>query len=169
MNAPLRHAFFFGEYNLSIDDKSRLTIPVDVRACIDAFRDGEDFFVTFGVNRKPWVYPERYYKTLATQAPTDMAPEDDLLAYDQMMFALAKQVSLDKQFRIPLHEALLRRTGTAKEVTLTGVRDHLEIWNRADWEARFDTLMEQSSDVVARAKRMRKQIAAEQQQQGYSR
>jgi DNA-binding transcriptional regulator/RsmH inhibitor MraZ len=35
-----------------------------------------------------------------------------------------------------------KRTALEKEVTLVGVRDHLELWNRRDWEAERERLFE---------------------------
>ena len=54
-----------------------------------------------------------------------------------MNFAMASKVDPDKQGRLTLPEKLLRRTRIEREITLIGVRDHLELWNRSEWEARF--------------------------------
>jgi DNA-binding transcriptional regulator/RsmH inhibitor MraZ len=43
----------------------------------------------------------------------------------------------------------------AREVTLIGARDHLEIWNRTDWDARREQLLARSAEVVIRAKQAR--------------
>ena len=44
---------------------------------------------------------------------------------------------------------------TGKDVTLVGVRDHLELWNRADWEVRRGELENRSPEITARAKLVR--------------
>ena len=54
----------------------------------------------------------------------------------------------------------LRRTGLDegdREVTLIGVRDHLELWKRADWDAREAELSRRHSEIVAlRARQARR-------------
>jgi len=122
--------------------------------------DGEAFFVVVGINRKPWFYPERYYAELASQQSQELMPGEDLLAFDQLNFATASRVEWDKQGRITLPEKALRRTGLAKDVTLIGANDHLELWNRADWEGRFEELFARSSEIALRAKQARQTTVA---------
>src|SRR5436189_2076075 len=152
---PLRHPVLFGEYELMVDDKNRLPIPAAIRKVIDPEVYGEAFFLVVGQNRKPWLYPKRYYEDLVNQVPADMTPEEDSLAFDQMNFALAMPLEWDAQGRILISEKMLRRTGLNREITLIGVKDHLEIWNRNDWETRRDELLSRGLDVAQRAKQVR--------------
>ena len=46
-------------------------------------------------------------------------------------------------------------------MTLIGVRDHLEVWNRSDWEARIEELEKQAAEIAIAAKRQRQQINTE--------
>ena len=147
----MRHPVLFGEYELTIDDKNRLLVPAEVRRSIPA-EFGEAFFVVAGINRVPWFYPERYYEELVMQAPVDMTPGEDLLAFDQLHFAMACKVPWDKQGRVLVPEKTLKRASIGKEVTLIGARDHLELWNRADWEVRREELERRSAEITARAK-----------------
>jgi MraZ protein len=152
---PLRHAVLFGEYELTIDDKNRLLVPSEVRRQINPERDGEAFFAIVGINRRLWLYPERYYEELVTRDPGEMTPGEETLAFDQMNFAMASRMEWDKQGRVLLPEKTLRRTGLGKEVTLIGVRDHLELWNTPDWEVRREELMARQLEVAMRAKQAR--------------
>ena len=151
----MQHAILTGEFELSIDEKNRLLIPAEIRKSIDPARDGEAFFLTVGVNRKPWLYPEKYYQALVSQRQQDLMPDEDLLLFDQMNFSMASRVEPDKQGRIVLPEKLLRRTSTGKDVTLIGVRNHLELWNRAEWEARFEANLEKLGEIALKAKQAR--------------
>ena len=151
----MRHPVLFGEYELNIDEKNRLLVPADVRRAINTEEYGDAFFLVTGINRLPWLYPERYYEQLATQAPADITPAQDLLAFDQMHFARASRIEMDKQGRILLPNRTLERANIQKEVTLIGVRDHLELWNRADWEARREELERRGPEIALAAKRVR--------------
>jgi transcriptional regulator MraZ len=151
----MRHPVLFGEFELNIDDKNRLLIPSEVRRSIDPAEHGDGFFLVIGINRLPWLYPSGYYERLVTQAPADITPEQDLLAFDQLHFALASRLEPDKQGRVLLPDKILRRAGVRKEVTLIGARDHLELWNRADWEARREELEQRGPEIAVAAKRHR--------------
>jgi MraZ protein len=142
----------YGNYELSIDEKNRMLIPSDIRKAIDVESDGAAFFLVTGINRKLWLYPEKYYETLALKMQSEMAPEEDSLAFDQMNFSLASRVEWDGQGRILIPEKVLRRSGLGKEVTLIGARDHAELWNRADWDARMEELDRKRADIAVRAK-----------------
>jgi len=75
-----------------------------------------------------------------------------------MNFGLADKVEVDKQGRILIDAKTLRRTGTNKEVTLVGVRDHLELWNRQDWESWVEELERRRSEIAAKRSSQSKQL-----------
>ena len=150
----VRHPVLFGEYELTVDDKNRLLVPAEIRRSIPPDY-GETLFLVMGTNRVPWFYPERFYEDLVTQAPADMMPDEDLLAYNQLHFAMASKLPWDKQGRVTMPDRLLKRASIGKDVTLVGVRDHLELWNRADWEVRRGELENRSPEITARAKLVR--------------
>jgi MraZ protein len=151
----VRHPVLFGEYDLNVDDKNRLLIPSEVRSRIKPEEDGEAWFLVIGTDRRPWLYPEKYYEQLVTRVPGDITPAHDLHEFDQMHFALASRLEPDKQGRVLLPDKNLKRAGIKKEVTLIGVRDHLELWNRADWEARREELERRGPEIALAAKRAR--------------
>jgi len=151
------HAVLYGEHELTIDDKNRLLVPAEIRKSLSPERDGEAVFLVIGRNRKPWLYPERYYEHLVSLGQQELMPDEDVLAFDQFHFAMASRVEWDKQGRILLADKTLKRAGVGKDVTLIGARDHLELWNRAEWENRFEELMSKSAEVTLRAKQARQQ------------
>src|SRR5438874_11366689 len=122
---PLQHPLLWGTYELTIDDKNRLLVPSEIRRRLVPDRDGDAFYLVKGVNKKVWLYPEKYYEALV-QAPAEFAPEEDMLAFDQML-ALAHRLDLDAQGRLLIPDKMLKRTGTQKEVALIGARNHLEL------------------------------------------
>lgn len=155
----MRHPVLFGEYELTVDDKNRLLIPADIRRSVPP-EFGEAFFLVVGSNRVPWMYPERYYEELAMREPAEMSPGEDSLAFDQLHFAMASKMPWDKQGRVLVPDKVLKRSSIGKDVTLIGARDHLELWNRADWEARREELLNRSLEITARAKLVRQNMPA---------
>lgn len=140
----------YGNYDLSIDEKNRLLVPSEIRRAIDPESDGEAFFLVPGINRRPWLYPEKYYESMADRMRSDIAPGEDALAFDQLNFALATRLEWDKQGRILIPEKLMRKTGLDKEVTVIGARDHVEIWNRNDWAGQEEELERRRPEIAAR-------------------
>lgn len=142
----------FGNYELTIDEKNRLLVPSEIRKALEPEKDGEAFFLVTGVNQKLWLYPEKYYESLALRLQSEMAPEEDLLAFDQVFFAQAGRVEWDSQGRILIPEKVLRKSVLSREVTVLGMRDHVEIWNRADWNSHEAVLETRRSEISTRMK-----------------
>lgn len=150
----LRAPVVFGEYELTVDDKNRLTIPPVIRKKFDPERDGQGFFVTIGINGVPWFHAAKFYEQWATQLPPEITPTEEQLEYDQANFALATPVDWDPQGRILIPPRVLKRTRTEKLVTLIGARDHLELWNRAAWDAQRERLEQRRPVIALRAKQI---------------
>jgi MraZ protein len=64
------------------------------------------------------------------------------------MFAGAAETELDKQGRMMVPPALLEHAGLGREVVVAGVRDHVEIWDRASWKTQIEEV-EGSVELVA--------------------
>jgi len=124
----------YGEYELTIDDKGRMLVPAEVRKSLDPERDGESFFLIVSGDGRPWMYAVKAYESMVSRLESQLSPTEDRLAFDRMNFGMTAKVEPDKQGRIVLPEKTLKRTNIGRDVTLVGARDHLELWNRSDWE-----------------------------------
>lgn len=149
-----RQPVLIGEYDLTLDEKGRLLIPADIRRSIPP-ELGEAFYVLLGVNGVPWLWVEQTYEQMVMQLPTDMIPGDDSLAFDQIVFGLTSKVAWDKQGRALMPSRVLERGSIGREVTLVGVRDHLELWDRQAWIARREELERKRGEVFERARHAR--------------
>ncbi len=127
-----------GEYELTIDNKNRLSIPARIREQIAQEDSGNGFYAVWGVNRILSLYPEKYYERIALAvAPRKVAP-DESLAFDRVNYALAGRVELDRQGRVLLSDRAIRRASLQEQVTLIGARDHLELWDQQQWDEYLD-------------------------------
>jgi len=130
----------YGEFDVSIDEKNRLVLPAEIRHALDPERDGEAFFVIVGENKWPWLYPERCYEEMVSKLAKEMSPGDDKIAFLQLRFAMAEKVSWDKQGRLNVPPNCRKRTSLGREITVLGMNNHLQLWNKPDWEQRRDYL-----------------------------
>ena len=151
----MRHLVLSGNFDLTVDDKNRILVPSEVRKKLDPERDGEAFFLVTGRDGRLWLYPERHYELLVSRDPSELTPSEDTLAFDRLMLGLASRVEWDKQGRVLLPDKALKRAGIGKEVTLVGARDHLELWNRADWESEREQLETRRRDLVEKIRQER--------------
>ena len=137
-----------GEYELTLDQKNRLSVPVRLREQIPVDFLDKGFYVTLGVNRIMSLYPDKYYQRIALAVAPRKAAPDESLAFERINFALAGRVELDRQGRVLLPEKAIRRAGLKERVTLIGVRDHLELWDTQKWERYLQENLENHDRVL---------------------
>ncbi|KPK74608.1 MAG: hypothetical protein AMJ79_13635 [Phycisphaerae bacterium SM23_30] len=123
-----------GEYELTLDEKNRLSIPARLREQIPEGEIDKGFYLTMGVNRIMSLYPDSYYQRIALAVAPGKAAPDESLIFERINYALAGRVELDRQGRVLLPEKAIRRAGLKERATLIGVRDHLELWDPEKWE-----------------------------------
>ena len=135
---------FFGQYDHSIDDKSRITLPARFRDALDA-----GVILSKGLDGSVDVYPKAGWEMTigARIARLDpLSPEARTL--QRLFFGGAAEDTPDKQGRVLVPAHLLRYGNLSKDVTVVGSNDHLEIWDRAVWAERLEGI-EGSADNVA--------------------
>lgn len=128
--------FFVGTYPLTIDGKSRLSVPFVVRDKMTSEADGKAFYVLPGRRRGTlMLFPDAYFeRTRLHQYPAERITEETY-AFQQFEYSQAALVEPDSQGRITIPERLRARTGIDTKVTLIGVQDHLELWDRDAFDA----------------------------------
>lgn len=137
---------FFGEYEHSIDDKSRLTLPARFR---DAFADG--VVLTRGIDSCLDVFARAdwYARVEERLAPLDPLSKEarQLMRH---LFAAGTDAALDKQGRVLVPPPLAKRARLEREVIVAGVHDHLEIWDRDAWADHLTKVEGRADDVAER-------------------
>ena len=134
---------FSGATLLSVDEKSRLLVPADVRRRLDD-QDTDVWVIKIGNNGKMWLYPERFYESKVYDTENEPGTEIDEIdptpaQIDRMIARSAdiQRVAMDKAGRILLPDLLMSLTGVGRgEVVLLGVFNHLQLWSKADYAER---------------------------------
>lgn len=133
-----------GEYEHSLDAKSRLIMPAKLREDI-----GEKFIITkgldgclFGFSKQEWENFEEKLKTL---------PLTNKNARDFVRFFLSGAIieELDKQGRFLIPANLKEYANLDKEIVITGVGTRIEIWDKAKWKE-YNSEENLSADQIAK-------------------
>jgi MraZ protein len=135
---------FLGQFEHTIDDKSRLTLPARFR---DALAAGA--VLTRGLDGCLDVFPREDWNRMveARLAPLDPFTRE-ARGLKRYFFSAAADVEPDKQGRVLVPPALIESAKLGREVVVAGVHDHLEIWDRQAWRDHL-AAVEGSADHVA--------------------
>jgi MraZ protein len=132
-----------GEYEHTLDDKNRLTLPAKFR---DAFAGG--VVVTRGMDGCLYAYSREDFAGLVERMRALDQLRRESRVIQRHFFSGASDADPDKQGRIMIPAALLSSAGLSREVVVAGVYDHIEIWDRATWRTHLEEV-EGSAEHVA--------------------
>lgn len=120
---------FLGEYDHSLDEKARVTLPRKIRQEIEdreiVLARGYEGCI-FGFDRSSWEHESA--KHLETPVTDEKGRE-----VRRYLFAAAEKVEIDKLGRILLPALLKEYAAIAKDVKIVGAGDHFEVWDVARW------------------------------------
>lgn len=120
---------FIGEYNHTLDNKSRITIPSKFRETL-----GEDFVITKGLDSCLFIYPKEEWKIFEDKLKTLPLTNKDARAFVRFFFAGASECTLDKQGRVLIPPNLREHSGIEKDAVIIGVATRIEIWSSTNWK-----------------------------------
>lgn len=135
---------FLGEYEHTLDDKGRLTLPARFR---EAFAGG--CVVTRGMDGCLVVYTREAWDRFVSVRLEGLDPfSREARQMARFLFSGAAEAEPDRQGRVMIPPVLVGHAKLDREVVVAGVRDHVEIWDRATWRAHLEDV-EGSAELVA--------------------
>ena len=133
---------FMGEYNYTIDDKGRLTIPSKFREKL-----GSNFIVTRGLDKCLFVYPKEEWDNVISKYK-ELPNTKDARAFMRFFLSGADQNDFDKQGRINIVSSLKSYANLTKDCVIIGVNERIEIWDKESWDKFIDTNSDNLSDIA---------------------
>lgn len=121
---------FMGQFQHSLDQKGRLTIPSKFRELL-----GQSFVLTKGLDACLFVYPKDEWSVLEQKLKTLPFTQKDARAFIRFFFAGAVETEMDKQGRVLIPPQLREHAHIGKDVVVIGVSNRAEIWSQEEWEA----------------------------------
>jgi MraZ protein len=132
---------FLGEYEHTIDAKGRLAVPAKFRTQIN-----HGAVLSKGMGTCLSVYTIELWERKSNELASGMSSEE-LRDFERRIYPSASEVELDAQGRMIIPVKLRVYAGLESEVTVVGVRDHFEIWDRATWQAYQERLDAGGSNI----------------------
>ena len=118
---------FLGEYEHTIDAKGRIAVPAKFRAQMD-----KGAVVSKGMGTCLSVYTMQRWDEKSAELASGKT-SDELRDFERRIYPSASEIELDGQGRMVIPAKLRTYASLGNEVTVAGVRDHFEIWDRTSW------------------------------------
>ena len=133
---------FLGQYQHSLDDKGRLTIPA-------AFRDalGEGAYISQGLDRNLMVMTSAYFLKIYERLNSMNITELETRLLKRLILSNAYKIEVDKAGRILVPTNLRQFLAISGEATLVGQGEYFEVWTKADWEVQVENLFDTEANT----------------------
>ena len=135
---------FLGEYEHSIDDKGRLTIPAKFR---DELEGG--VVITRGLDGCLWAFPRAEWEQLAEKIRALPSTNRATRGFVRFMFSGAHDSIPDRQGRVLIPQKLRDHADIAGETAVIGVMNRVEIWNPTKWSEAFSRVEQDPDAIIA--------------------
>lgn len=120
---------FFGSYDYSIDEKGRLVVPSKIRGSL-----GTNVYILKGYDGCVSLYTEETFLELTESLKSLPFESKESRLHARLVLGSVVMITIDKQGRLQFPQATLTKYNLKKEVTIVGVLDHLEIWDREEYQ-----------------------------------
>ena len=134
---------FFGSYSHNLDDKGRLVIPSKMRDEL-----GAKAYILKGFDGALSIYKESDFQNLVSELKTLAFNKKNSRAYLRIQLASACELDIDRQGRALLPTQLLNKYQIGKEVIVIGALDHIEVWNKKEYEE-YEKTADSSFEEIA--------------------
>ena len=121
---------FLGQYEHTIDEKGRLTIPSRYRELLDG-----GAYITLGFDKNLMVLTAASFGGVSDSIRSTSVTDLDARALKRWIFANANWVEVDRAGRILIPQYLRAKAELEGAAVVVGAGDYFEIWSPAVWEA----------------------------------
>lgn len=142
---------FVGTSELSIDNKTRLSIPAKHRSQLEGVPNGGVWFaVPYGNSVR--LYPKAVFEELSAKGLSWLLPDRDSSELVTGFHGHTELLEVDGQGRVALPKSMLEDAGLVgvTDVVIVGSGNWLEIRDRAQWQAARRARVASLPDLVTR-------------------
>lgn len=135
-----------GNNNINLDSKGRLAIPTKYRSDLALACAGKMVLARSPRERCLWLYPLPVWEEVQAKIVAMPAGNKGAERYRHVLFGTAEVLEMDGSGRILIKESLRDMVGLDKEISLIGQANKFELWDRHEWESRFEEWLSESQD-----------------------
>lgn len=118
-----------GEFHHSLDDKNRLIIPSKLRNELE-----DEVIITRGLDKCLFIYSKTEWNKIVNELSKLPFTKKDARNFNRFFLSGASLTGFDKQGRINIVQTLLDYALIKREVTIIGVNDRIEVWDKDSYE-----------------------------------
>ena len=134
---------FIGEYYHNLDAKGRIIIPAKFRDELNG-----TFILTRGLDGCLTIYSTEKWEKIFEEINKLPETKKATRQYIRMLTANACECTLYNQGRILIPANLSGSVNITKECVVVGANSHVEIWDKATWNAYMDDASENFEDIA---------------------
>lgn len=134
---------FIGEYQHNLDAKGRIIIP-------SRFRDElhSTFVLARGLDSCLTIYSVEQWNKMFEEINKLPTTKKNARMYVRMLTSTATECAPDNQGRIQIPSFLSKPVNITKECVVIGANNHVEIWDKATWDAYYDEASNNFEDIA---------------------
>jgi MraZ protein len=136
-----------GEYIHTIDEKSRVSMPVKFRKEL-----GKKIIITPGLGQCLFIFTTAEWAKVSkklSDSDSDLSfLKADQRSFNRYMFGRAAEVEFDSIGRILIPEFLKNRIGLKDKAAIIGVKDRVEVWNDKAWSQNQEAVEKQAEQLA---------------------
>lgn len=132
-----------GEYQHNLDTKGRIIVPAKLRDEL-----GQNLIVTAGLDNNLLIYPTDQFNDMAKKVASLPRTNPYARQYQAQILGKAQDCDIDAQGRILIPATLIEAGQLKKNCVIVGLYDHVELWDKALWEAFYNSASSNISDIA---------------------
>ncbi len=126
---------FIGEYDHNLDGKNRLSIPSKFREIVEGGEEAKGFYVTLGLDTCLFLFTASQWERVTSALRARSFTDANARKFQRIFYSNAVYVDIDRQGRVLIPESLKVAAQIARQVSLVGVDERIEVWDRARWKS----------------------------------
>ena len=134
---------FLGQFEHSLDDKFRVTLPARFRGELAL-----GVVITRGLDRSLWVFTRDKWDEVAAKIDSIPWTHKEGRSFARLMFSGAGDAVPDKQGRVRIPDHLLKYAGIESDIIVVGVNSRIELWDPDQWTDQL-AIFEEDPDGLA--------------------
>lgn len=138
---------WYGEHNHTLDSKDRFILPSKFRQVLKTFKK-KKFYITRGLDGCISLYAEAAWKQLEEKVSSLSFTKRQSRSFSRLLFSGATEIDVDTQGRITIPEYLKDFAQIKRDITIIGVVNRIELWDRKLWDSFYQHNKKRFEDMA---------------------